>query len=265
MQEAAVAGGRGDDERGVDRSLRLLVGVGPITDGLVAADGETQAHPVGARGDAIVLHLVLGVVDAVRHLRDLGPHETLRIIEQLIGGMGEGLCPVLGQELLHPDLGDMQRTDHGVIVAPGRLRGAVVGQDDPPDVLHVLAAVHDLQRRQAQTLLVDLGGIGGEGSGGHAPDLSDVGDVADEPPGLALMKDRFHHQVLGHVALTAIGIVVDEDVTGTEGIESDLVQHPLHGVLAGAEHRRAELRLPDQIAAEIEEHAGEIEPFIEDG
>ena len=172
---------------------------------------------------------------------------------------------VLGQQLLHPRLGDVQRADHGVIVAPGRLRRAVVGQDDPPDVLHVLAAVHDLQRRQAQPLLIDLGGVGGEGAGRHAADLADVGDVADEPPGLALVEDGFHHQVLGHVALTAVGIVVDEDVAGTEGIEPDLVEHPLHRVLAGAEHRRAELRLPDEIAAGVEDHAGEVEPLIEDG
>ena len=85
------------------------------------------------------------------------------------------------------------------------------------------------------------------------------------PHGSSLVEDGFHHQMLGHVALTAVRVVVDVDVAGAEGIESDLVEHPLHRVLAGAEHRRAELRLPDEIAAEIEEHAGEIEPFIEDG
>ena len=79
------------------------------------------------------------------------------------------------------------------------------------------------------------------------------------------MEDGFDDQVLGHVALAPVGIVVDEDVARTEGIEADLVEHPLHRVLAGAEHRRAELRLPDEVAAEIEHHAGEIEPFIEDG
>ena len=104
---------------------------------------------------------------------------------------------------------------------------------------------HDLDRRQAQPLLVDLGRVGGEGAGRHAADLADVGDVADEAPGFALPEDRLDDEVLGHVALAAVGVVVDVDVARAEGLQPDLVEHPLHRVLAGAEHRRAELGLAD--------------------
>ena len=118
----------------------LVVGVEPVADRLVALDRQSQPHPVGALGDAVVLHAVLGIVDAVGHLGDLGPHEPLGVVEQLVGGVGEEVAAVLLEQFEDPLLGHVERADHRVVVAPGGLRGAVVGEDDPPEVADVLAA-----------------------------------------------------------------------------------------------------------------------------
>ena len=117
---------------------------------------------------------------------------------------------------------------------------------------------------QAQPFLIDLGAVGGKGAGGHTPDLPDVGDIADEAPDRSIVVDGFDHQVLGHVVLTPVGIVVDVDIPRFKGLQPHFVEHPLHRVLTGAEHGRAELGLPNEIALGVEHHAREVEPLIED-
>ncbi len=47
VKETGVAGGSGDDEGGIDRPARLIVGVGPVADRLVAADREAEADLAG--------------------------------------------------------------------------------------------------------------------------------------------------------------------------------------------------------------------------
>ncbi len=77
-------------------------------------------------------------------------------------------------------------------------------------------ALDDLDRRDAQALLEDLGGVGGEDADRLAADLGQVADVGDEAEQLALVEDRADHAVLGDVRAAAVGIVVQDDVAGLE-------------------------------------------------
>ena len=124
---------------------------------------------------------MLAAVLPVRQLGDLGAQPALGVVHQLGGGLLDQRRVVALGQLANAALRRFQRADHGVEIAPGVVRRAVVGEDDPPDVLDVLAAVDQLDRREAQPFLVDVGRVGGEGARGLAADLGDVPDVAGEP------------------------------------------------------------------------------------
>ena len=169
----------------------------------------------------------------------------------------------LGQ-LADAPLGRFQRADHGVEIAPGVVRRAMVGEDDAPDVLDVLAAVDQLHRGQTQPLLVDVGRVGGEGARRLAADLGDVTDVAGEAEELIADEHRPHHHVLGEMAAAAVAVVVDEDVAGMEVLDPLLLHRPFHRVRDGAHHRGGVVLLGDEVAVAIEEDGGEVEPLVED-
>ena len=165
---------------------------------------------------------------------------------------------------MHAPLGDPQRADLRVEVAPRVPRRAVVGHDQPPQVHVVDVALDDLDRRDAQALLEDLGGVGGEAADRLAADLGEVADVGDEAEQLALVEDGPDHRVLGDVRAAAVGVVVQHDVAGLERLDAELLERPAHDEQAGRDLRRAELRLADHVAAPVEEHAREVEALVED-
>ena len=174
------------------------------------------------------------------------------------------LGAVAVEQLDQPPLGDSQRADLGVDVAPGVPRRAVIGHDQPPKLEVVLVAPDDLDRRDPQALLEDLGGIGGEAADGLAADLRQVADVGDEPAQLVLVEDGTDHRMLGDVSPAAVGIVVEHDVAGLERVDPELLHRPADDEHARRELRGAELRLSDHVAAVVEQHAREVEPLVED-
>ena len=264
--EHRVVGGRGGHAVGaVARALRLRAGAVVVEDDALAAHhrGAVDAVPL-VRHYAVVLDPVLERVLAVGDLRDLGAHAPLGVVHELLAGADHGVEPVAVQKLVQAPFGDRQRADHGVKVAPRRARRAVVGEDDLPEVVDVLAAAHDLHRRQPQTLLVDLAGVGGESAHRLAADLGEVGDVADEAVQLATVVHRLDHRVLGQVAAAAVGIVVHHHVAGGEVLQPHLGDGPLHGVEDRPDLGRAELGVGDHLRVAVEHHAGEVETLIED-
>ena len=76
-----------------------------------------------------------------------------------------------------------------------------LASDQPPQVHVVDVALDDLDRRDPQALLEDLGGVGG-GRRGLAADLGDVADGADEAAEFAVVEDRANDGVLGDVGAT---------------------------------------------------------------
>ena len=136
-------------------------------------------------------------------------------------------------------------------VSPRVLRRAVVGEDDPPDLLVVSAALEELHRRQAEPLLVDVGGVRGEAAWRLAANLGDVPDVAGEAEELVLTEDRHHRHVFGEVALPSVGVVVDNDVPRLEELLAELLERPAHRVGDRAHHRGRVVLLGDQVALAV--------------
>ena len=167
VEDGVVGGRRRDAVGAVDHPLGLRVGRAVVGDELVVSHCQRKPYPGRVRGHAVVLHAILEGVLAVGNLTDLLTHPAFGVVHQLDGSPVDELDPVLVQQCLEAALGDVQRANHGVKVAPGVRGRAMVVQDYLPDILHVLASPHDLHQGQPQPLLVDVRGGCGEGAWSH--------------------------------------------------------------------------------------------------
>src|SRR5436853_7929971 len=102
----------------------------------------------------------------------------------------------------------------------------------------MLTSPHDLDWWEPQPFLVDFRRICRERTRRHAADFTEVSDVRHEKAELAAMEYRLQHHVLRHVALSPIRIVMDDDITGDEGVEPQLLDRPPLYELRRPEHRR---------------------------
>ncbi len=250
--------------RAVHRSAHLRVGAGEIGHDPVAFDRHGDLDMEGIGHHAVVLHPHFGEILSVRKLGDLRAHAPLGVVVQLGGRGGEGFQIVALAQLAHAPFRRFQRADHGVKIAPGVARGAVVGEDDAPDIFHMLAPAHDLGGRKPQPFLIDIGRIGGERPGRLAADLGHMPDVAGKAEEHIVHEERAHHHVLRQVAPAPVAVVVDQHIAGMQRVEAFFIDGPLHRVRDRAHHRRGVVLLGNQIAVAVQEHRAEIEPFVED-
>ena len=263
LQNRGAAGGRGRHVGDVDRPPRLLVRFREVDHDLLLPDVHCRAEVEAIGADPVVLEVVLGLVDAVGELADLVPHPVLGVIHERVADLLEGLDAEPLHHSPQPLLGGVERADHRVEVAPGGVGGAVIGERDAPDVLHVLAARKQLHRRQPEPLLKHLGGGAGEGAHRHAADLGDMGDVGGVADQRAVDEDRLHQQMLRHVALAAVRIVVDDHVALLDRL-LHLLHAERHRVQAGADDRRVHLGLAHHAQVAVEQAAREVPRFAED-
>ena len=188
--------------------------------------------------------------------------------DDIVGELPDGaelLDAVLLDELQDAALAHVQRADHRLQVAVGDPRRADVRHDDVPDGVDVPAALDDLQRRDPQALLEDLGGVAGEPARHLAADLRHVPDAGGEGDELVAGEHRLDDAVLREVAAAPERVVVEDHVAGVEVLLADLEDRPLDDVDDGAEVRGAELRLGDHLAAVVEDRAREVQALVEEG
>ena len=140
----------------------------------------------------------------------------------------------------------------------------MVREQDAPHVAHVLAACHQPDRGKSQALLEDVDRVGCERAHRHAPDLGDVGDDPREPHERALVEDGLDERVLGKVGAAVVGVVRDDHVARVERVPADLLEQPAHAEERGRDQGGVHLGLGDQLPLGVEEHAGEVEPLVED-
>ena len=105
-------------------------------------------------------------------------------------------------------------------------RRAVVGEDDLPDVVDVLAArlifTGGRRRPSWKTSVASPR----EAARRLAADLRQVPDVGDEGEELALVEDRLEQHVLGDVPGAAVRVVVEDDVARLERVDAELLERP---------------------------------------
>ena len=123
-----------------------------------------------------------------------------------------------------------------------------------------LAALEELDRRQAQALLLHLGRLGREAARHHAADVRPVAGVLQPAEELAPIVEGQREAHVHQVRAAEVGIVDDVDVAGLgrAGLAladqaDDLARRILHGA---DEHRQPELALADQRAGLLVVDAG---------
>ena len=177
----------------------------------------------------------------------MGAHAAFRaLLQRLDGGVDRGLA-VLVEELGQPPLAHGERADLGADVADALLRHADVGEHDLQDVVVELAAPVQLDRRQPQPLLLDLGRLRGEAARHHAAGIGPVAGVGEAGPEPALVEERPHHLDVHQVGAAEVGVVDQHDVAGLQVVAR--LDHGLRGRLHDAEEdRQPELALRDDLA-----------------
>ena len=151
-----------------------------------------------------------------------------------------------------PRLADLERGGLGLDVADPLLGDAHVGHEDGEDLAVHLAPLEELDGRQAQALLLHLGGVRREAARHHAADVGPVARVLQPAEVLATVVEGQRKAHVHQVRAAEIGIVDDIDVAGLGRPRlafADQADQLARGILHGAdEDRQAELALADQRA-----------------
>ena len=152
-----VTRGQGRVARHVLRSTRLRAGAAEIKMHLLALDGDRQAHRNRLVDDAVVVDPVLEAVGAIGQVGDVGAHLALRIGDHFIEALAEHLAAVFLDQRLDAAVADGKHVGHRRQVAGNFGRQAHVGADERNDGAVQLAFFVQLDRRDDDAFLVDIG------------------------------------------------------------------------------------------------------------
>ncbi len=199
--------------------------------GVAAADGHLEVDAQRFVADAVVVHVVGVLVNAVGYLVQVGAHLGLGTVFQFGDAGPDGVGSVAIQELAQAALTDFEGGQVGLDVAAPFAGHADVGEDEFQEVFVEDAFAKQLDRRDAQSLLVDLGGAGGEAAGDHAADVRPVAAVGEEDEQLAVVEEGLHHADVHQVGSAGVGIVDEEEVALVDVVAVDGAQDGLGGEL----------------------------------
>jgi len=236
-----------------------------VAEGDVAVvDGDLDANPVLLPVvPSVVIDGGLAAVDAVRNGSDLGLHHLPGGVEErpLVGL--EALPPVLLEEPEHAALAHDAGADLGAQVLANDVE-ADVGEDEIPDVPPELPLFVDLDGRDAERFLPDLGRVRVVSPRDRPPDVGLVslgGGPGDE---LVLEEDRFVDGDVVVLVSHAEDVVVEDDVSGM-----DVVTVVVEDVLAYRPEREGEdgevLRLLQHVPLAVVEPGDEVLGLAENG
>ena len=204
--------GGGDDAVHGPQAGRARPGHVEIQVGAAAAQAQVDLqglvhHPVGVHvGDAMVV--------AVWNAGDLGPHLLLGAALQLDDAPVHGVGAIAVEEGGEPALAHGQRRRLRLDVADPLLSDADVGEDDGEDLLVHSPLLEQLDRRQAQALLLHLGGVRREAARHRAADVRPMTGVGQPGEEFPLVEERLHEAHVHQMRAAEIGIVDDVGVAG---------------------------------------------------
>ena len=204
----------GEGDRRVDPGLHLARRTLEVDHDAVAVDGYGDLEHQRAVGHVVGVDVAGCVVGAVRQGLDLLPRQVLGVVDQHIHvAAHRGRAVAVGEAhqapLARPGRGDLRSE-----VAQHLVGHAHVGGEDREDGLDGLAPVVEPESRDAQPLLVYLGGVGRVRPRDDASHVRMVRDDAGEALGLAVDEHGLNYVDVGQVyAAGGVGVVQDEHVT----------------------------------------------------
>ena len=125
------------------------------------------------------------------------------------------------QQLL---LGDSAGRQLGAQVAQHQRRHSDIGFEQRKQGGARNPFIVELERRDPQPFLIDLGGVRGVRTGDSSADVGVVAASRRERDALVAMKDRLQHEDIGQMGATLEGIVEDEHIAGMN-VPLETAQH----------------------------------------
>ena len=204
----------------VDRTGRLLRRPGPIEIGMFAFPPDRQLHLERAVAAAVVVDIIFeGFRLFGQVLDDELAHRPIGALEQGLAGLLEGLAPEPLADLDHPLLAGAAAGDDRHEIAVVHLRHAGIVHDQVEHRLIELAALVELDRRDADAFAEDRGGGGGHAARNGAADVEHMPEHRCEADEVALVKHRHqNHKVveMADGAGTSVRVVLQNDVAWLE-------------------------------------------------
>ena len=153
--------------------------------------------------------------------------------------------------------------EEGLDVAEDLVRYADVLFEDAPDGLVELAFRVELEGREDQALLVDLGVVAGVAAGNPPSDVGLMSDATTPADQDVVNEYGLEQENVGQVAGALVGVAVGEDVSG-EDVVAEGVHHALEGGGHAAEMRRQGEALGDLLPLGVEQGGGEVHAVLDD-
>jgi hypothetical protein len=232
---------------------------------VVAGHAHLHADRDVAGAAAVVVHHVAEAVDAVRQAGDCRAHAQRRAAHDLVERGQHLRAAVPGDDLLEAARAEPHRGDLREQVAAALLRDPGVEQDQVIDAGLQPSGLVELDQRNAQAFLVDLGHAAGHAAGAHAAEVGMVGDVADEGDRGAGVEDRHRHVQVRQVGAAGDeGVVGNKDVAFLQGGDVHLRQQRLHHAHDRAQvDRQRFLGLHDQPALHVHQRGGVVAALLD--
>lgn len=253
----------GAGQRDVDAGGDLVVGGREVDVQLAVAGGHRGPDPDG-RGplEPAVVEEALDLDRPLRPGRERRGGPLGRALQQPGHGAGHGVRAVAGaqraQALHAPPAGG----ELGVEVSERGIGVAHVGGDEVVQLAVALAAADELERREDQPFLEQLGALGALGAR-HAPaDVDVMGDRAGVADQLALVVRGREHLQVRRVRAPQVRVVGEDGVAGLQ--RAVAVQRRLERELHEAELGGDLLGVRDHRPLAVEDAAVEVEHLADD-
>ncbi len=150
---------------------------------LITLDGDRNLEFELLCAKRLTIEVVGETIGPIRNLGDAGAGLPFGVVEQGIASLLDRISAVAFAQPLHPAHPEPVGGELGAQIAESLVRHLTVEQDEFENILAKLAAVKDLDRRNPQPLLIDVGVAA-------VDEIGVVGEVADEADDLTVEEDR---------------------------------------------------------------------------
>ena len=233
----------------------------------VALDPKRRRDAMGLREfDAVVVEKIcLRAVEAVRHFGNFLAQLGFANVHPALPAGEHGIGAVFAEQLREFAQPVGVGVDLRLDVSPGHFRRAGVGADERLHVGVDRAAAENLERRDQQPLLEQVGGVAAVGAGNLAAEVGLVGDVADEAEQPLADEYRRDDGDVGRMILAGLVGVVDDESVARLGRVAEAPADLVHLRRQRTDMQRLRNALRDHAAGAVEDGEGEILAFLDDG
>ncbi|OPZ04004.1 MAG: hypothetical protein BWZ08_02791 [candidate division BRC1 bacterium ADurb.BinA292] len=252
-EQRANAGGRDRGrigERAVDRAAHLRAGAGEVGGQLVALHRQRHLDADRRPADAVAVQIIGEAVLAVGPGGDLGAQNPLRVVDEPAGAFAERRQTVAADDFVDVAFAGHAGRDLGLQVAEGHFGDAHIGPQESKERGVGLAAAIELEPRDAQAFLKDLGVVAGGAARHAAADIQVMRGGDGERHALVLPEDGADDEDVGGVHPAVERVVQNEEVARLD-VVAELLKQGFHREGGRADVERDRHALSDHVAVGV--------------